>query len=84
MDPGPMEKKDLIWLNMIDLDIDERLTQLRTDWVGGLLLVTMVVNEDGTKSPPFVLIVAAPSAATLIFTKSMYENGVFYEDVWDT
>jgi hypothetical protein len=56
-------KEELAWLNLIDLDADERLTQLRMDRVGGILLVTTVVNEDGTNNLPFVTVVAAPSVA---------------------
>jgi hypothetical protein len=81
-DPGSMAKKELVRLNPADRDVDGRLTQLRTDRVRGILLVTKVVNEDGTHNLPFLTVVAAaPPVAT--FTKPLHDNGVLYEDVWE-
>jgi hypothetical protein len=48
--PVPLVKKEMVRLNLTDLDVEERLNQLRTEKVGGMLLVTTVMNEDGTSS----------------------------------
>jgi hypothetical protein len=57
------------------------LEQLRTDAIGGILLVTTVIEDDGTKSEPFITILAAPSVVT--YAKPAKENGVLYGDVWE-
>jgi hypothetical protein len=64
--PGNMAKKELVRLILADRDVGGRMTQLRTDRVGGILAVTQVVDAEGTKSLPFLTIVAAPSVATFI------------------
>ena len=74
-------KKELVRLNGTDLTMEERLKQLQTDSVGGILLVTKVIEEDGTTSKPFITILAAPSVAT--FIPPIGDNGVLYEDVWE-
>jgi hypothetical protein len=79
--PVPLVKKEMVRLNLTDLDVEERLNQLRTEKVGGMLLVTTVMNEDGTSSQPFLTCVAAPSMAT--FAPPLKENGVLYEDIWE-
>ena len=79
---GDKVKKELARLNVDVLGRDERLKLLRTDAVGGVLVVTTVIEPDGTTSPPFITILAAPSVAT--FVPPVSENGVLYNDVWDT
>ena len=51
-------------LNTTPLDVPTRLKQLRTENIGGLLVVTKVADSTG-KSIPFLTLLAAPSVATL-------------------
>ncbi len=86
---GPYWQKDLATtvtmemarLNLATDDVESRLLKLRTDKVGGILLVTTVITEDGLPSPPFIMIVGAPSMAT--HSQPYTDNGVLYDDVWD-
>ena len=68
-------------LNTMTLDGTERLTQLRTDAVGGILLVTQVVDPQDGKGAPFVTILAAPSVTT--FNETTGDVGVILDDIWD-
>ena len=81
-DQGDKVKKELVRLNVDVLGRDERLKLLRTDAVGGVLLVTTVIDPDGATSRPFITILAALSVA--IFIPPVSDNGVLYNDIWDT
>jgi hypothetical protein len=86
---GPYWQKDLATtvtmemarLNLATDDVESRLLKLRTDKVGGILLVTTIIAEDGLTSPPFITIIGAPSMAT--HSQPYADNGVLYDDVWD-
>jgi hypothetical protein len=80
-DPTTKVTEEFVRLNSMEVDVEKKLEQLRTDNIGGVLLVTTMIEEDGTKSPPFITILAAPSVAT--YTKPVKENGVLYDDVWE-
>jgi hypothetical protein len=68
-------------LNTTDVDMDSRILQLRTNKVCGILLVTTILDENGSPSAPFITIVAAPSMA--MHTQPFVDNDVLFEDVWD-
>ena len=67
-------------LNTTTLDVTTRLQQLRTDKIGGFLVVTKVTNaiEPGI---PFLTVLAAPSVTTFNITTG--DVGVILEDVCD-
>jgi hypothetical protein len=73
--------EELVRLNPTPMEAEKRLMQLRTDSVGGILLVTTVLEADGQPSGPFITILAAPSMAT--HTPPISDNGILYDDVWD-
>jgi hypothetical protein len=65
--PKPAEAAELefVRLNTMEHDAEKRMNQLRTDAIGGVLMVTTVLIEaDGSASSPFITIVAAPLVAT--------------------
>jgi hypothetical protein len=62
-DPVEVVKKELIWLNTTEMDVDKCLNQFRLDSVRGvLLLMTTVVEGDHMTGVPFITILAAPLA----------------------
>jgi hypothetical protein len=74
-----MAMTELAGYNPTTADVESCLLQLRTENVGGLLLVLIVVAEDGTPGVPFITIVALPSVATYI--QPFVDNGVIFEDI---
>jgi hypothetical protein len=73
-------EKETCRLNIPLLDTQNRLNQLRTDKIGGLLVVTKVADMEG-KNIPFLTVLAAPSAAT--FNTMTGDAGVIFDDIWD-
>jgi hypothetical protein len=67
-------------LNPPVTDTQKRLEQLRTDKIGGLLLVTTMVGPTGP-GKPFLTLLAAPSVAT--FNETTGDVGVTLTDIWD-
>jgi hypothetical protein len=74
-DPAMVAKTELIWLNLTPDNVERCLNQLRTDKVGGIFLVTTVLDVDGTT------ILATPSLVT--HTQPFSENGVLFDNVWE-
>ena len=68
-------------LNTTTLDGVARLKQLRTDDIGGILLVTQVMDAQTGKGVTFVTILAAPSVTT--FNDTTGDVGVILDDIWD-
>ena len=67
-------------LNTTTLDVTKCLQQLRADNIGGLLVVTQVV--DGTrKGNPFLTILLEPSVTT--FNATTGDVGVILADLWE-
>jgi hypothetical protein len=79
-DPSTKVKAEATRLNDMLEDATQRLKKLRTDAVGGLLVVTSCVDDEGT-SLPFITLIAAPSVAT--FNAVTGDSGVILEDLWD-
>ena len=67
-------------LNVQKADAVLRLQQLRTDAIGGFLLLTCVVDKSGEQTS-FLTVIAAPSVAT--FNTKTGDPGVTLEDLWD-
>ena len=80
MDPTTTVRVQAKHLNTLTETPEIRLSVLRTDAVGGLLVVTQVVDETGI-SDPFITLLAAPSVAT--FNATTGKHGVLLEDIWD-
>jgi hypothetical protein len=68
-------------LNGTQEDTMQRLHKLTTEAIGGLLVVTIIVDDDGT-SIPFITLLATPSVART-FNAVMGNPGVILEDIWD-
>jgi hypothetical protein len=81
LDPIQKTKEDFVRLNLMETNEDDRLEPLRMDTIGGVLVVTTIIANDGMKSEPFITILAAPSIASV--AKPAKENGVLYDDVWE-
>jgi hypothetical protein len=81
LDSVTMVKKELLRLLSTDMDVETKLDQLRMDIIGGVLFVTIVIKDDGTKSKSCITILVAPLVVT--FTKPVKEHGVLYADVWE-
>jgi hypothetical protein len=62
-DPLDFVQEETIQLNTITVDSQQRLQQLRTDKIGGLLVVTMIVTATGN-GIPFLMVLVAPSVVT--------------------
>ena len=58
-DPAAVVKSETLRLNTAVLDVTQRLQQLRTDNIGGILVVTRVADATGGGTP-FLTILAAP------------------------
>ena len=59
-------KQESTHLNPIpELDPLAQLDMLHCDLVGGILLVTQHFAPDGTSTPPYITVAAAPALATL-------------------
>ena len=80
-DPTSSLQQDATRLNDPILDLETRLRMLRTDTVGGILLVTRLFDEEGPTTESFITILAAPSMAT--YDASSTEPGVLLDDIWD-
>jgi hypothetical protein len=52
-------------LNTIVMDVEAKLNQLRMDQIGGVLMVTIVVEADGKMSAPFIMILTEPFGGNL-------------------
>jgi hypothetical protein len=50
---------------------------------GGILLVTQQFAKDGTLTPPYITVIAAPALATLGYVVAMDPPGFVYSDFWD-
>jgi hypothetical protein len=59
----------------------DRLLQLYTGAVGGVLLVTQLLGKDGAAQPAFITVLAMPSAAT--YTHGVEDAGPIFMDIWD-
>jgi hypothetical protein len=60
-----------------------RLSSLRSDAIGGILLVTQQYAPDGTTSEPYITVVAAPAMATLGSLDDSNPPGYSFSDFWD-
>jgi hypothetical protein len=60
-----------------------RLISLSSEAVGGILLVTQQFTPDGTKTEPYITVVAAPSLATLGTGDENPLLGLSLSDFWD-
>ena len=80
-DPTHSLQQDATSLNDPTLDMEERLCQIRTGNVGGILLVTRLYDNTGPTTESFITIIAAPSMAT--YDPSSSEPGVLFDDIWD-
>jgi hypothetical protein len=60
-----------------------RLSSLRSDAIGGILLVTQQYAPDGTTSVPYITVVAAPALATLGPLDVTHPPGYSFSDFWD-
>jgi hypothetical protein len=65
----------------MEKDKEKRMNQLRMEAIGGVIMVTVVIDADGTTSSPFITIVAAPLVAT--FTPPMKDTGILYTNIWE-
>jgi hypothetical protein len=79
-DPMTFVRDEIKRLNMTTMDSHQRMTQLRTDKIGGVLVVTQIVQSTGP-SIPFLTVIAAPSVAT--FNATTGDAGVILDDIWD-
>jgi hypothetical protein len=79
-DPADVVAKETRHLNIHTLNIPKRLQQLRTDKIGGILVVTKFADKNG-ETTPFLTLLAAPSVAT--FNPTMGDAGVILDDIWD-
>jgi hypothetical protein len=61
----------------------ERLHNLYTDTVGGIILVTKQFSKDGSASDPFITINAAPSLAPLGAFLMADPPGIAIDNYWD-
>jgi hypothetical protein len=68
---------------LLVLDPLARLEMLRRDSVGGILLVTQQFAKDGTSTPPYITVVAAPAVATLGAFSAEDPPGFAYSEFWD-
>jgi hypothetical protein len=60
-----------------------RMDMLRCDSVGGIILVTQQFAKDGTFTPPYIKVIAAPALATLGSVSVTDLPGFAYSDFWD-
>jgi hypothetical protein len=68
-------------LNTNGLDAASRLHLLRTESIGGILLVTRIYDATGPTTAPFITILAAPAVAT--YDVAATDHGVILDDIWD-
>jgi hypothetical protein len=61
-----------------------RLSSLRLDSIGGILLVTQQYALDGTITEPYITVVAVPAMATLGSLDATNPPGYFFLDFWDS
>jgi hypothetical protein len=80
-DPTSSLKKDATSLNDQTMNMEDRLSLIRTGNVGGILMVTRLYDHDGPTTESFITILAAPSMAT--YDPSSSEPGVSLDDIWD-
>jgi hypothetical protein len=80
-DPLPFVQDETKRLNTTTVDSQQRLQQLRTDKIGGFLVVTRIVSDSGPGTP-FLTVLAAPSVVT--FNSTTGDAGVTLDDLWDT
>jgi hypothetical protein len=86
--PGPYTPGDkkavvaaaAVKLNQMESTKEQRLAALRTEAIGGILLVTTVMTDTGA-TDPFITIIAAPSLAT--YNETTGDRGLLYDDIWD-
>jgi hypothetical protein len=80
---NPLEEmaREITRLNKTPFETVDRLKQLRMDKIGGILLVTQVIDETEGKGVPFITILAAPSTTT--FNETTGDVGVTLDDIWD-
>ena len=79
--PVDETKLEMKRLNTTTLNKVKRLQQLRTDAIGGILMVTQVVDDKDGKGIPFLTILAAPSVTT--FNEDTGDVGVILDDIWE-
>jgi hypothetical protein len=79
-DPVDVVDKETKRLNVTTLDVPKRLQQLRTDKIGGILVVMKLADKNGA-TIPFLTLLAAPSVAT--FNPTTGDAGVILDDIWD-
>jgi hypothetical protein len=79
-DPTETVREETKRLNVTEADPQKRLQQLRTDKIGGVLVVTKIVNAEGV-GVPFLTVVAAPAVATVNLQTG--DAGVLLDDIWD-
>jgi hypothetical protein len=79
--PAPIVSQDALALNDPSLDSSSRLLQLRTDSVGGILVVTRLYDDTGPVTEPFITILAAPAVAT--HDATVMDSGIILDDIWE-
>jgi hypothetical protein len=77
-DPTDTVQEEAKPLNVTVVDPQKPLQQLRTDKIGGILLVTQIATSDGM-GIPFLTVLAAPSLATVNLQTG--DVGVLLEDI---
>jgi hypothetical protein len=80
VDPMETVKTEAKRLNTDINDPVKRLEHLRTQNVGGILVVTKIADANGP-GIPFLTVLATPSMAT--YNLSTGDAGVLLDDVWD-
>jgi hypothetical protein len=80
-DPTPGLILEAKALNRDDMTVEDRMTCLRTEAIGAVLLVTEIPAENGEPQAAFITILAAPSVAT--YASDMSDAGLIYDDIWD-
>jgi hypothetical protein len=74
-------KAEALALNVGGTSEADRMLQLRTGAVGGVLLVTQLLGKDGAVQPAFITVLAAPSAAT--YSPGVADAGPIFAEIWD-
>jgi hypothetical protein len=80
-DPTAILTAEALALNVSGTSEADRMLQLRTGAVGGVLLVTQLLGKDGAVQPPFITVLAAPSVAT--YSHGVADAGPIFADIWD-
>jgi hypothetical protein len=80
-DPTAILTAEALALNVSGTSEADRMLQLCTGAVGGVLLVTQLLGKDGAVQPAFITVLAAPSVAT--YSHGVADAGPIFADIWD-